>query len=827
MESEKLEDVGSRRRKRGILLSASGFGRLNTARRSLEFERNSGARLSLERLSAEIGLSSKTLAKVLGRSAAVDLRTLEAVFTTFGLDLHASDHEPVGGSAQPGTLPLIRTALVGRSAELARLGELVADHRLVTLTGPGGIGKTRVAIALASTVVPAIAERVVYVDLSALVDPAMVASAVLGAFGLSQPRSRAVEALAATITGDVLCVVDNCEHLLGAVADLVNHALTVSRFFRVLATSREPLGITGERVVRIAPLALPAAGICDAREALRSPAVALFVDRTKSFDDTFVFDERLVPCVIDIVRRLDGLPLAIELAAARSDVMTLPELQQSLSERLDLLADERPSFAKRHRSVRAMVDWSYQLLSIEERRVFRACGVFMGDFDIAAVEAVAAGTGTEAIVGRLVRKSLLVRAPHVEVEATRVRLLELVRHVALEELRTAGEAGDARAAHAHHFAFIARRETQRLRGDDRLAAIGALTREESNLREALEWALQVPDASDLAVAMAGDLARYWDARASYVEGESWLERVVAKVGADAIACRVARVFEGLALMRYRNGRFASAWAAAERALEIDESLGDRTAAIGSRNVLALTHLESERSDVARGLLETNLRDACALGLAREESVALENLGRIASDFDDEPDVALSLVERSLEAARRCGVRSFVAAALFKVTSTASSAQAYARALACAREGLAAARGTENRSAACAFALGAVSAHLRLASVDLAAVEVAFLLDEGALCDPDAQLFEGLISLAAALAARGLEVEAARTLGAAARVAVALPESQKRSSGLDAALRALTAQAGKDAARTAFESGQTISLAQTLDAVLGRAGEVRG
>ncbi len=298
------------------------------------------------------------------------------------------------------------TSFVGRAAEVAELGAMLEKHRLVTVTGPGGVGKTRVAVEVARRTDGRFADGVWLAELASGSDPALVPAAVCSALGVHQvPGAAVTDALATALSRQqLLLVLDNCEHVLAAVAELCERLLPVADDLRILATSREPLGVAGEARYRLPPLGLPVHG--DPPDLAESDAVALFAERARLVDAHFTVNGESGPVVARLVERLDGMPLAIELAAARVEALGAAGVLDRLDDGLRLLGARNRTTADRHRSLAAAADWSYRLLTELEQRVFRSLAAFPGPFTLEAAEAVA-GADAGPVVWRLVDCSLL------------------------------------------------------------------------------------------------------------------------------------------------------------------------------------------------------------------------------------------------------------------------------------------------------------------------------------------------------------------------------------------------------------------------------------
>jgi predicted ATPase/DNA-binding SARP family transcriptional activator len=426
--------------------------------------------------------------------------------------------------------PAPLTSFLGRDHDLARMDRLLGEARLITLTGPGGAGKTRLAVEVGTLAVDAFADGVWMAELAGITDPEQVAAQVMQALGVRQESDMLVmEALLYRLrTAELLLVLDNCEHLLDACADLARALLRSSPGLRVLATSREPLGLPGEVTCQVRPLAVPPEH-ADA-EAATSPAVQLFLDRASAARGGAPAEAGLIAAAGRICQKLDGLPLAIELAAARMGTLSAAEIEAHLPDLFRFLAFRRPAGDPRHQALQAAMDWSYELLSSEERGMLQELSVFAGAFGLAQVAEVCAGGDQVAaleVIDRLASKSL-VTADTAE-DRTRYRLLETVRQYAADRLAVAGSIQAARERHTLAFLHLAERE----RG------LSALSRAYDNFRAALEWSLaqaswggEASLASEAGPRLAYALGDFWLARGLLAEGQNWLDRALALPVAD-------------------------------------------------------------------------------------------------------------------------------------------------------------------------------------------------------------------------------------------------------------------------------------------------------
>ncbi|MFE0022101.1 BTAD domain-containing putative transcriptional regulator [Amycolatopsis sp. NPDC059021] len=442
-----------------------------------------------------------------------------------------------GSPEKPSTtaLPAQFTSFVGRDEELRQVSELLKRGRLVTLVGPGGTGKTRLAIGAAG-VAP---KQATFVGLAPYADDAELPQAVLAALGLRDgplttrgdgvardPADRLVSALAERAG---LLVLDNCEHLIDAVARLVARLLAACPGLRVLATSREPLGITGELLAPVPRLAVPPPGTSAVR-ALDYAAVRLFADRASAADPAFAVDERTIGDVQHVCAALDGLPLAIELAAARVRALPVGEIAARLDDRFRLLARGSRVADARHRSLRGVVEWSWDLLDEDERRLARRFTVFAGGATLPAAEQVTGVADTLDLLPGLVDKSL------VEVVGGRYRMLETIRAFCAEQLTAAGEDDELRRAHGEYFVRLAEEADPKLRTADQLSWLDRLDAEYDNILAALRWSAE--SASDIAMRLVTALSMYWWMRGRRFEGAALALEVVRHIGAEPPAERI-------------------------------------------------------------------------------------------------------------------------------------------------------------------------------------------------------------------------------------------------------------------------------------------------
>jgi predicted ATPase/class 3 adenylate cyclase/DNA-binding CsgD family transcriptional regulator len=438
--------------------------------------------------------------------------------------------------------PAVLTSFVGRSGELDEVMELLARYRLVTVTGPGGMGKTRLAGETARRVADRFADGVWLAELAGVADPDLVPAAIATALGIQQGGGSAMETLADVLAArQVLLVLDNCEHLIDAVARLCGTLLPAADDVRVLATSREPVGVAGEARYRLPPLALPEPGQYQGADG--SAAVALFADRACQADPHFTMSGEIGSAVARLVSRLDGMPLAIELAAARVETLGLGPLLDRLDDQFSLLASTDRLAPARHRSLAATVEWSYQLLSEEERRVFRRVSVFPGPFTLEAAE-VAAGTGAGSALLHLVDCSLIAPPRAGPDGRLRYLMLETLRAYGASRRAKAGEEPDAAAALTRHALQVAGQSAVGLETrDGEVAAARWLDAEDATVHQALGWALEHDPDAALRLAIA--LAPWWLLRGRWATGYQLLALAAERADEDRPEWCVAQFWLGL------------------------------------------------------------------------------------------------------------------------------------------------------------------------------------------------------------------------------------------------------------------------------------------
>jgi non-specific serine/threonine protein kinase len=553
-------------------------------------------------------------------------------------------------------LPAQVSSFIGRDAELAEVRRLVGGSRLVTLTGAGGAGKTRLALHVAADLLGGGGEGVWFADLAPLADPDLVAVTVADVLGVRQEAGRPVlETLGEAVAGrSLLILLDNCEHVIGACAKLADALLRGCPALALLATSREPLGIDGERVYRVPSMGTPADG-ADAGAIRASEAVRLLEDRAAAQGVPLAWDGRAAEVAGRICRRLDGIPLAIELAAARLRVMPAAELDARLDERFSLLTGGSRAALPRQQTLRAMVDWSWELLTGPERAVLARLSVFAGGFGLAAAEAVAAGPDVPAAevlghLGALVDKSL-VQFDDTPAGQGRYRLLETVRQYAAGHLEALGPA--AGAAHRDYYLALAEAAAPQLMAADQAAWLDRLDAELANLRAAIAFSLTQAD-PEPGLRLAASLREFWQARGHAAEGADALRAFLDGPAAQATLLRARALTAAARLLETGDG-YAIAGDYCEEALAIARAAGDEKLAAEALYERAWVLLRQGQPGAALPLIEPGLALARRLGEAHLTGRLL-TARSYATYIDGSPADAVGGFTEALRLFRQAGDR---------------------------------------------------------------------------------------------------------------------------------------------------------------------------
>ena len=765
----------------------------------------------------------------------------------------------------PTNLPEPLTSFVGREREQAEVAALLDGHRLVTLIGAGGVGKTRLAQRVAASAIANYPDGVWLIELSSLADPGLVAPAVGAVLGLKeQPHRGPLETLAEALRAKrLLLVLDNAEHLLAACTALVEAVLRQCPQVAWLATSRERLAVPGEQSYGVPSLSLPDPSAAATPESLvHADAVRLLCERARLHQPRFAITADNAASLAAICRRLDGLPLAIELAAARLRNLSAKDLERRLDGRFALLVGGGPTLPARQQTLRTAIDWSHDLLDDAQRTLLARLAVFAGGFSPDAAERVCAGDGLDGdrvldLLASLADKSLVI----VEERGgdTRYGLLDSIRDYAAERLDARGETARFRARHFERFLALAREAEPTLTGKDQLASLERLDAEHDNLRAALAHAVAAGDDAPAALGLVTAISRFWFVRGHVAEARAWLARVLALPdGAgtairgkalnwagvfawkqrdyaasreryeEALAIRralgdrggVGAVLSNLGLLAFEQGDYASALDLHEQSLAIDRELGDRWGVAVS--LMHLGEIAATHGDVARARAydEESLAIFRELGDRAHVANALRHLGTMSLRQGD-AIAAHALCDESLAICRELGDRSGIAWALDGLGAAArqqgdlgTSGRLHEEALTMFRE-----MGDRKGIAQTLCCLGRVAADAGDPGTarPLLRESVAMFQAVG----ERSAIAASVEPLAAVLAASGAPSQAARLWGAMARVreTIAAPLEAGERASRERDVAAVRASLGNAAFESAWQEGRAMTMDEAIACAL--------
>lgn len=662
-----------------------------------------GGQVVVSRATCELvreALPNEVRLKDLGTHLLKDLSRAEHIYQLLHQEL-ASDFPPLKSlSSHPNNLPQQLTSFVGRDRETQDLSEMLLGSRLITLTGAGGTGKSRIAIQVSAETLERYPDGAWLVELAPIMEGELVVQTVAQVLAVKAPADQAViDAIVGALKEKkALILLDNCEHVLDPVAAFAERLLSQCSQMTILATSREGLGVPGERTFRIPSLRTPDPGL------FRSPnlvlehlsefdAVNLFVDRALDANASFAVTSTNAPAVGELCQRLDGIPLAIELAAARTGTMTVEEILKRLDKRFWLLTGGSRTALPRQKTLRALVDWSYDLLSDAERRMLRVLSVFTGGWTLSQVESLSESLDIDDL-SSLVNKSLVLA--DTGGQTTRYHFLQTVREYAAERLVECGEAEQARDWHLACFHTLAKDAGPHLGGPEQPQWLGALHIDLDNLRTALDWSLRSDESAHLGLAILVDTYVFWWIRGYWTEARSWLDALLtrsdqpSRVRGRALNCAghfalyqgdydvakvhyeqawgilevhgegqdLAQAHHHLGHMHHLRGEAAEARLHYEKSLEMMREIGELRNSTGTMNNLANVFQEGGEYDLAKELHLQSLEIRREQGSNQKISQSLQNLGNLAglqSDYEEAERLWTESLLLSLEIA---DVRSF-------------------------------------------------------------------------------------------------------------------------------------------------------------------------
>jgi predicted ATPase/class 3 adenylate cyclase len=549
----------------------------------------------------------------------------------------------------PHNLPVQLTSFIGREVEMAEVKRLLETARLLTLTGTGGCGKTRLALEVAADLLEAFVDGVWLVELAPITDTALVVQTVASVLHAREEVGRPLmDTLSDAVRGrNVLVVLDNCEHVVGACATLTHALLVAGTTLRILATSRERLGVAGEVSYAVPSLSVPDARRPASLEDLtRSEAVRLFVERAVMSRPGFRLTEENATAVAEICGALDGIPLAIELAAARVRMLSAEQIAERLEDRFPLLTGGSRTVLPRQQTLQATMDWSFDLLVEKERILLRRLSVFAGGFTLDSVEAVCAGYGIKRdevlnVLAHLVDKSLVLVDQ--QPATSRYRLLDTVRYYALDKLQQSGEAERIRIHHRDWYVALAERAEPELTGQQEVW-LNRLETEHDNLRAALKDSLGSEDV-ETALRLGGALWRFWQVRGYWNEGRHWLDAALEASGRAPAALR-AKVMTGAGVLAQQQGDYEQAKALSDGGMTLHQELGDKEGIAVSLSTLGNVAYHRGDYTAAQQLHEESLSYGRAVRNMHSVAASLVNLA-ILADHQGNYDKAAALCRESL------------------------------------------------------------------------------------------------------------------------------------------------------------------------------------
>lgn len=656
-----------------------------------------GGQVLLSESTAELmraQLSSELELRDLGLHRVKDFEP-QHVFQVIAPELPADFPPLMTLGSLPNNLPLQLTSFIGREREMDEVKQWLAVTRLMTFTGPGGSGKTRLAIQVAAEMIQDFRDGVFFIALAPIREPGLVAPLIAQTLRVRESAGRSIVAGLKEYLQprNILLVLDNLEQVISA-APLVAELLAACSQLYILVTSREALHVRGEREYVVSPLALPNLAKVPSLEALtESPAVQLFIQRAQAVKPDLQLSNETVSAIAEICQRLDGLPLAIELAAARIRLMSPRQMLARLDHRLQFLTAGARDLPERQQTLRKTIAWSYDLLNENEQQLFRQVSIFVGGCTLTAVESVSRNAPLVLeLLDSLLDKSLLRRTEGQNSE-TRLEMFETLREFGLEQLAASGEEQEIRQRHANYFLSLAERAEVRLASADQIEWLNCMEQEHDNLRAALEWSKNARGAGDFYMRLAGLMGIFWEARGHFSEGRERLTAALATEGSQGRTAARANLLARAAELAFRQSDYTATRLFAGESLEICREIGDKqgtasaliklgdaateigdyaTAAVDFQDALTIWREQEDKHGMARALINlgwaalrtgdyslANTRLEEALALHRELNdirgigFALAGLGEVATRRGEYVR-ATALVEESLELRRQSG-----------------------------------------------------------------------------------------------------------------------------------------------------------------------------
>ncbi|HWZ74421.1 MAG TPA: tetratricopeptide repeat protein [Casimicrobiaceae bacterium] len=602
-----------------------------------------------------------------------DLANPERVYQVVHLQLRQDFPALRSLEATPNNLPQQASSFVGRERELADIRNQLQNTRLLTLFGAGGIGKTRLSLQVAAEVLDDYPDGVWFADLAPMTDERLVPQAAASVLGVKEEAGRPVlEALMKYVSDrKLLLILDNCEHLLHACAELATQLLQSGPHLKILASSRQPLHVAGETTYHVPSLSVPEPQRAITIQVLTQyEAVRLFVDRARAMQPSFQITDSNSKAVVGICHRLDGIPLALELAAARVRALSVDEIAARLNDRFHLLTGGDRTALPRQQTLRASIDWSYELLTAHERTLLRRLAVFAGGWTLDAAEAVGAGGEVNTadvvdLLSQLVEQSLVA----VTAGAERYGLLDTLRDYALEKLRASGEEEATRTRHLNSCVALAEAAGPQLVGPQQGAWLTRLDAERENILAAHAWCDYANDGAELGLRLVHSIKHYWVYRGQLSLSHRATVEALARRGAERRSLHRARGLLNAGQACCFMGRYSEAVGHLEQCLALARELGERGIISRALQILGMASLGQRESAIARQYLEEALDLARQLGNKRELAAAINGLAQLHR-VEGALDAAEPLYEQVLGLAREVGDRESIAIALLNLAMVA-------------------------------------------------------------------------------------------------------------------------------------------------------------